>query len=370
MNGLRNKRILIISPEPYGKVFLSKQHYANELSKTNKVWFLNARGERIKGKLIRVNKINDNLSIINYYNLFFGFGKIPFFITSLINNFLSKKIIKVIGQIDIVWSFEQTKFFNLKLFQAKHSIFHPVDYIPYFNFYKHKIVDSSDIIFSVSQEILDTIQTSKPKHVINHGVSQFNTTSSDKTKFPINKNKINIAYIGNINIPYIDIKNLKKAIELNPNCDFHFIGPTHGSNLGTAKNTTNYDQLELFQNVYFQGVINQEKLVSTAKDFDILISCYDHKKYPIRLSNSHKILEYMSTGKVIISNFFPIYSEMEKELLIMLDNNENLGSKIIDISKNVDFYNKLSNQEERIKFAKENSYKNQIIRIEKLLNTI
>ena len=48
MDSLRNKTILIISPQAWGKMFLSKHHYAIELAKRgNAVYFLNPPGENI-----------------------------------------------------------------------------------------------------------------------------------------------------------------------------------------------------------------------------------------------------------------------------------------------------------------------------------
>jgi hypothetical protein len=367
---LKNKNILIISPENWGSVFLSKHHYALELSKKNKVWFLNAKGHRKNNLSTEFSKINKNLTVINYYNLFFGFGKIPFIISSLINYYLSKTIKRKIGKIDIVWSFEQAKFFNLKLFDAIHHIFHPVDYIPSLNKYKIKIAKSSDIIFSVSEEILKTIKSKKPKHFINHGLSEFEHTSPQVLKYPINKNKISVGYIGNVNIPFLDIDNLCIAIDQNTDCDFHFIGPTTTSNLGTTVNPQNYNKLLKYDNVHFQGVVEHTQLIETITDFDILISCYDYKKNPIRLSNSHKILEYMSTGKVILSNYFPTYSKLNPNLIIMMNSNDDFGITLKETIKKLDVYNNSEFELERIKFAKNNSYKNQINLIEQHLNNL
>ena len=41
---LKNKTILIISPERWGTNFVSKHHYALELAKNNNVYFLNPDG--------------------------------------------------------------------------------------------------------------------------------------------------------------------------------------------------------------------------------------------------------------------------------------------------------------------------------------
>jgi len=367
---LENHTILIISPENWGDVFLSKHHYAIELSKKNKVWFLNAKGNRSLKCLIQTTQINNTLFVLDYYNLFYGFGKIPFLFTNCINSFLSKKIKNTIGKVDIVWNFEQAKFFNLKLFKAKHSIFHPVDYIPSFLDFKTRLANSSDLIISVSKEILTTINSDQPKHFINHGISPKENSLPAKLKYPINSNKTNVGYIGNINIPYIDIENLSNSIERNSNFDFHFFGPTASSNLGNNSSTLNFDKINAYKNTYFQGIINQNNLKESVNEIDIFISCYDYNKYPIRLSNSHKILEYLSTGKVVISNYFPIYKNIPENLMLIIDELSNFDMAIKKVSAQLDFYNNPKNQSERIKFANNYSYKNQLKKIEQILNII
>ena len=367
---LENKHILIISPESYGDVFLSKHHYACELAKNNKVWYLNAKDNRNQKKKIETNRINENLIVINYYNLFYGFGKLPFFITQLINKYLSKKISRLIGNIDIVWSFEQAKFFNLKLFNARYAIFHPVDFIPFLEQYKLKIAQTSDVIFSVSDEILNEIKVNKPKHTINHGLSENSSNEIATLPFPLNRQKINIGYVGNVNIPYLDINNVKSAIEQNVACDFHFIGPYSASNLGISMNMNNYFVLKPLKNVFFQGIIEQSKLLNTLKEFDVFFVCYDYQNHPIRLSNSHKLLEYLSTGKAIISNYFPIYEKFDTDMILMLKNNHELGNTISNVVQNITHYNSEELADKRRTFASSNSYSNHLKTIEQILSNL
>jgi hypothetical protein len=123
----KNKTILIISPERWGNVFLSKHHYAAELSKNNTVYFLNSSGTRKINQIVSSTKIDEKLIVLDYYNLFFKMGTIPFFISSLTNFFITKQIKKEINtKVDVVWSFEQAKFFNssperwVNLYLSKH----------------------------------------------------------------------------------------------------------------------------------------------------------------------------------------------------------------------------------------------------------
>lgn len=67
MSFLTNKNILIISPDKWSELYISKHHYARYLSKNNTIWFLNAIGNYKLEKKISIQKHNNyNIYIIDY----------------------------------------------------------------------------------------------------------------------------------------------------------------------------------------------------------------------------------------------------------------------------------------------------------------
>jgi hypothetical protein len=116
MNYLNDKNILIISPDSWGFLPVSKHHYAIELAKTNHVYFLNPPSEK-KGIFL-----DKGVNVINDYKRIQGINKIPF---TFIKRFLMKVEIKSIlkktskNKIDIVWSFDTSRLYFLDLFKAK-----------------------------------------------------------------------------------------------------------------------------------------------------------------------------------------------------------------------------------------------------------
>src|SRR5215216_5648547 len=70
---LVNQNILIISNEPWGNIWYSKHNYANELSKKNKVFFLNPpmpfKFSNFLNFKIKEEKVSDTLTILQYSNL-------------------------------------------------------------------------------------------------------------------------------------------------------------------------------------------------------------------------------------------------------------------------------------------------------------
>lgn len=364
----KNKTILIISPEDWGSNLLSKHLYAQELSKNNTVYFLHASPHPNQTKFIETSKINEKLTLIYLKHIVKGIFKFPTFLIDFQNKTIIKKIQQFIGKpIDLVWSFDQSKFQNLKQFNAKYSIFHPVDYIIKAMPFVSRIANSADVVFSVSELILNQINTHTPKYFVNHGVDEIFFNQINKTGKPdfINASKINVGYIGNLTMKFIDWENLLKTVKENPQLNFVFIGPYDKSNLGNSENDEKIKELMKLENTEFTGSFSKKNLIEVLPYFDLFWLCYNHKKYPIEVSNSHKILEYLTTGKVVVSGYIDTYKN--HNYLISVKENSNIAIRIKEITNNIEKYNSLEKVKERCSFAKENTYQNQLKKIEKII---
>src|SRR5664279_4576565 len=135
MSFLSNKTILIISPQAWGKMFVSKHHYAVELAKRgNRVYFLNPPDENKKirkGKIsIKPSGEHENLLLIDH-SLSFPYN-IKFHFIALFHALMRPHVKKILGKIDtpidIVWSFDLGNLYPFSFFPVKSfKIFHPVD---------------------------------------------------------------------------------------------------------------------------------------------------------------------------------------------------------------------------------------------------
>ena len=165
---LKGKVILIISPERWGKVYVSKHHYALALAKRgNTVFFLNPP-DLLKSLKIDITIIDNNLKTIDYKPFFRGSNRLPIVFRKIFHKVLANKIINSIDlSIDIVWSFDPSSFQYLNAFGAQLNIFHPVDvHRPRF---ERAIAKHVDLILSTSDRILDRYKkVNKPKFKINH----------------------------------------------------------------------------------------------------------------------------------------------------------------------------------------------------------
>jgi len=366
-----NKTILIISPERWGPNFLSKHHYAIELSKKNTVFFLNSIPDTTLKQKIKVTKTTENITVISYNKAIKGLLKLPPILIDLQFNSVIKKVIKVINApLDLLWDFDQIRFQNCIPFNATHNIFHPVDImnqIP--SKIKTRKSELADLTLYLSKEIIKDIKSTKPKYFINHGISEgFINIKKDKTSF-IKKDKINIGYVGNIQSKFLDWKILKIIISQNPELHFVIIGPYQSSNLGGNNIKKDISFLKSQENVTLTGSKPINELINILPNFDAFLVCYDTAKYRKEVSNSHKLLEYCSTGKVIISNFVSTYKN-KPNLLEMVDNNIDLPKRFKSVISNLESYNNKDKSNLRINFAKQNTYSNHLLEIENLITNL
>jgi glycosyltransferase involved in cell wall biosynthesis len=308
------KKAIVVSPQSWGKMFISKHHYAVELSKLGyEVFFVNPPKENKLGGLPRI-KIEateyENLVTVNHTLFFSNYLKfhLPFLHHILI--FIQRwLLLKKIGKPDIILSFDLTNNFPLKGIACKKIFFAADEPRAEQNFVSAR---NADIIVSVSQHILDLYQKYFPetkKLLINHGLSEeFLNIPKDLTK---KYNGINIGLSGNFLFNDIDYPILLQIVEENPEVKFHFYGNhSTASNIGADSSKANLDYLEqvkLSPNCIFHGVLGKRELALELNQMDAFLICYDPQKGQSSGSNSHKILEFLSTGKVIFSSHFSFY---------------------------------------------------------------
>lgn len=102
---------------------------------------------------------------------------------------------------------------------------------------------------------------------------------------------------------------------------------------------------------------------------DGFLICYDIHKDQSGGTNYHKIMEYLSTGMVIVSNNVTTYRD-RPELVRMIaerEHNRQLPALFKETIANIALYNSPDARLGRIRFAHDNTYDKQLERIERLL---
>ena len=378
---LEGKTILIISPQSWGNMFLAKHHYAIELAKRgNRVFYLNPPEQtkmNFPSKIeVRPSNVHSNLQLIDH-TLFFPYW-LRFHITWLFQCLMWFHILKIKSKIkqriDIIWSFDLNNVYPFRLWGKESlKVFHPIDEPG-----KEGIQAGRDasVIFSVTQEILSKYNGNPaPKQFFHHGVDEFFFEHANPER-PAN-DLLHCGISGNFTRPDLDRPTLLQIISENPNVIFEFWGSfkAQQSNLGgdDSKEAQQFiSSLQAASNVILHGPVSPEKLAEELHQMDVLLICYDILKDQSRGTNYHKVMEYLSTGKVVISNNITTYSK-RPELITMTaerDNNSQLPALFRIVVDQIEDYNHPSQQSLRIAFAQEHTYKKQTQRISEALSNL
>ena len=349
---MKNKTILLISPEPWSTIFVSKHHYAQILSENNTVYFLNpAHGfvrSPSKGMNIQVNKVNSRLFTIDYLNLLPRLNHLPHKIQKLTYRkqaqFLKNKIER---QIDLVWSFDPYRYFDQHVWLADKSLSHKVD-LHHGAKYEAKIIDTSNYFLSLSKHLTTRGASRNPDFITGHGLPL-------DQKLPyqhecLTNNKIKAVYVGNINA-LLAVNRIKKLAKRFSHVDFILAGPS---------------QEGLFikhQNIIPLGKVPSNKLYSLIEQCDVCLLPLKQRKF--KEINSHKLFLYLETGKVILSD--PLLDYGSTTLLEFAHSDREFEHKFGDIIENLRRYNSERMIQARKDFVKGKSYKDIIQQIEDLL---
>ncbi len=360
---IKNKRILILSPCDWSDFQVSKHHYAKELAKRNNdVLFLEwpTFSSTKKNKKI---KIQENLHVLRIY--FFFSKKIYFHAKWIYYFFLKLKIKSILRDVDIIWSFDNTERYSLKFFsKSKLKIYHPVDTGD--EQILKENADYANYIFSCSNDIVNLLSKDrKSVKFINHGLSSYFTNPIEKVNYL--NGKIKIAISGNLAVPQLDYENLLSIITQNTNIEFIFFGKKDLTGNEDDFIKKGVSELKKQPNCIFKGIIHPSELAKELNLVDAFLFCYKMDRLN-RGNNSHKLLEYLSTGKVIIAAYLDLYYDSGLFSMLPDIDNSNLPKLFNDTINNLKKNNSQNLQQKRIQYALNNTYKKQIDRIERIIN--
>jgi hypothetical protein len=358
MNNLVNKRILIISPEPWDHIPVSKHHYARALAAgRNTVYFLNPPSGRNKVQAVLGC---ENLMAVDYTTLR-GINMLPRMARDLLNGRNIKKIIRLCkGGFDVIWTFDAFRFQNLYLWNAPLNLYHVVDVhsAPLEN----QLCESADILLTVSQLILDRFATQTMiKAKINHGLAPYFLDTKKLCNQNGQGSPLRAGYVGNLDNWCLDRETLLNIVMQNPDIEFHFIGPyKKGSPLVMT--------LQKFNNCFLVGRVESEQLPELFGKMDLFLMCYNGADKNVN-SNHHKILEFLSTGKPAVINYTDEYSGTH-DLVVMAETNDQLPSLFKSVCGDLKKYSTPEMARKRKYFAESNSYTAQLLKIDGLIDSV
>lgn len=364
---LRNNNILIVSNEPWGDVWFSKHHYAWELAKENRVFFLEAPGNwklsHLWSNRIERKEITSSLAVVRYNNYLPLTGSIP-----LLNRINNKMICALLSNYFreenffpfIFLSFDPVRLTVPQMLKPSVSLFYSVDNHSHET--EYALAANADIVLAVSDHIANKYSTiNKQVHYIPHGIPANELSPSAITGHAVKKQ---VLYMGSINYR-LNYALLDRLSEKLADHTFILAGSIDKKEF-TPADTETFTRLEARKNVQFIGPVHfnglKDHILNSA-----LCLCFYKTDYISNKLNSLKILQYLSFGKTVISNHFEMYRDAFPGLIYQTDDETEFEHLVMEKIANPD---QPALALERINYTKQFEYPRLIEQIEEHINRV
>jgi hypothetical protein len=372
----RDKTIFILSPEAWGVMRISKHHYAVELAKLgNRVFFFEPPTlmGSTRGVLIPTN---EGVQRVTYKPVARGKRYVGRKLYAWMQRTQMRGFIrKLTGQPDVVWCFDQGTFDDLDIFGAALRIFHPVDHnlercMP-------PVARTADLVFSTSHKILEYMCPKGTKGiVVHHGLNvtfeRFARLQLDNFENAGQPQAFGgrIGFWGSLFKESLDRRKVLKLVRAYPEYTFLCWGASKMSQNNLAgKNDAEVaefiEALSSSPNVRLMGPGTAEDFIAEVPGLDILINI--EFEYSARWDNGnpHKLMEYLSTGKPVFSTPALMYADTD---LLFVSRNDDVVSDFKNLVEAWAHWSSNAESIKRIQFALQNTYRQQIGRIESHIN--
>jgi len=378
MQVFANKTVIILSPQPWGKMFVAKHHYAVELARQgNRVFFVNPPSFGVR-PFVHVEKVHEGgeINVVDHgasipTGLRFHFRK---GFDWLMKRHVGRLLRELRMRPDIVWCFEPNLYADLRWFKGALTIYHPVDDLMFP--YQISPAAHADVVISVTREILEKFEAFPCKKLfLNHGIGHTFSACARVTPVEDKKRRV-VGYSGNLLRADIDHPVLSKCIRDYPGMDFIFWGNHDYAKAGFSLEGKDgvaqfIEFLRSAPNVQLRGLVRPEELAAAYDQIDIFLICYDIEKDQSKGTNYHKVIEFLSTGKVIVSNNITTYRDYDLiRMCRSRENNDELPGLLGDTASRIQTYNGPEAQSERIAFALANTYEKHLATIDDALNEL
>ncbi len=360
---LKSRTVFLISPEEWDFVFVSKHHYAIGLAaRGNKVYFVNPPKRNIQGGLsIKPVEGIPDLYIVDYSTQLRGLRFFPSFVIRWADRSFLRAVEKKAGvRFDVIWNFENSRFFDLG-FAGRDvlKIYFQVDENQ--NFHPAKAAQTADIAFAINSEILDIIRPNNQKSFLiphsfqGHLSPQAKKVMAGEYNYIKPAGRLQVMYVGNLEHRHINIDLFEKVVRENSNTDFQLVGPYDAGR-------PLFQRLKHYNNVQFIGKVPFKEIPTLLDKADALILVYDSGF----TQSSHKILEYLASGKVIISTYMSEYDNKDSLINSSRSEDEYLET-FKKVLSGIETYNDPVHMRRRIQFAMDHTYASQLDNLERLI---
>ncbi len=277
-----------------------------------------------------------------------------------------------------VWSFDPNLHGYLYKYPAAKKIFFIADQIQ--NSSQSRAAKNTDLVVSVAEELLSQFRPlNKNCLLINHGLNNSYRAyalknaaallQQDEIVVQNKSSRIQVGYIGNLLIPALYEEGLLEIVTKHPDIDFHFWGAHEaaGNNLLASYDNKIFETIQFIKqnctNTFFYGIKQADEIIAGLHKVDLFIYVNSSVKDVNGGANSHKILEYLSTGKTIASTYLSFYNDTGLLKMTAKGDEGKFADLFSDAVINITENNAPENCLQRINYALANTYQDNILKI-------
>jgi glycosyltransferase involved in cell wall biosynthesis len=230
-----NKTVWILSPDFWGKNFLSKHNYAIQMASMGyNVYFFEPSYNSFKKKVSqRIPENTNGVKVVSYGTYLPFKMRQPLFIRTLFLKFLGKMLMKYTQEPDIVISFDSINYPNLRKLSNAYNVLHLIDLN--YSYPVNRNYCFADLVLTVSTATKEWYTQRYGKNkiiVIGHGLSDVFVQNAKKTGYLAKTNdategssKIRLAYFGSLFQSILDKDYFIEIIKKYPSIEFDIVGP-------------------------------------------------------------------------------------------------------------------------------------------------
>lgn len=378
------KTVYIISLERWGVMKISKHHYAMELAARGcRVYFIESPDLSEQGVRIEPCADHPSIRIVRYRPVTRGRRFLPGFLYGLLVRWQVRLLVKAIGvRPDVVLCFRGDLFDNLRRFGASLNIYFAADLfatpaLP-------RELASADLILAVSESIHRKLTEAGYKvSRIRHGLQRVFEDMARQVEAALSaagatgtRQPAVVGYSGNLLIDCLDREAMLEVIRSHPGLRFVFWGScrTADSNLLGVMDAGTEAFLEALRespNVTLRGPVPAARLAEEMRDCDVFWICYRFEGMTHRdNSNTHKLLEYLATGKPVISRTVSDYAGTGLFHMLPDERADEYPAFFSQVLEGLAAGEDPAVVEKRIHWALDNTYTRQLDRIEGMVNAM
>jgi hypothetical protein len=359
---LEGLHILVISPEPWHGLHMSKHHVSQGLvARGNKVifWERPLPGDtdvHIEGE--------GDLRLARTPHWFKGVNRLPAFVNRWYYGRLIRSIEKAAGvRFDVIWCFDTSRMQWFPNGDA-YRLLHLVDYDILYQ--GHGLMRSADLIVTTADIISTRVLELAPGahvHKVGHALDRRWLQDADTLAQRTSTVPRLVVYAGQFFNTYIDWGALLTVAREHPALTFRYIG-----NLDPDYPDAAFQQLRREPNVEFTGLKTKDELVPLVREADILMFSFMTDSRMLERANPHKVLEYLSTGNVIMGSWTLEYAP-HQHLLMMAPERSDFVATFRRTVEQFAALNTAERRAERIAFARERTIDRLLDRVAQLITS-